>query len=133
MCVTNQQSLELLPVSRCGAAGRRPLGPVHVAERAWLRVLRVVSPRGGPRSVDRGCAGRNATSVKEIEPRQSTNFRCGADDAVFIFKTEEEEAQAFQAALTERTKVAGLNLKLVTSEHRAERKQGRKEINTVNG
>jgi hypothetical protein len=35
------------------------------------RVLREASPRGGPRSVDRECAGRNATSVKDVEPRQS--------------------------------------------------------------
>lgn len=35
------------------------------------RVLRVASPRGGPRSVDRECAGRNATSVKDVEPRQT--------------------------------------------------------------
>lgn len=37
------------------------------------RVLRVASLRGGPRSVDRECAGRNAKScVKEVEPRQSS-------------------------------------------------------------
>jgi hypothetical protein len=36
------------------------------------RVLRAASLRGGPRSVDRECAGRNAkSSVKEVEPRQS--------------------------------------------------------------
>jgi hypothetical protein len=34
------------------------------------RVLRV-SSRGEGRSVDRECAGRNATSVKAVEPRQS--------------------------------------------------------------
>lgn len=39
------------------------------------RVLRWPS-RGGGRSVDRDCAGRNASSVKEVEPRQSTRF-CG--------------------------------------------------------
>jgi hypothetical protein len=38
------------------------------------RVLRAASPRGGPRSVDRECAGRNATSVKAVEPRQSGRF-----------------------------------------------------------
>ena len=32
------------------------------------RVLRAVPPRGGPRSVDRDCAGRNATSVKVSSP-----------------------------------------------------------------
>ena len=41
------------------------------------RVLRAAPPRGGPRSVDRDCAGRNATSVKDVEPRQSTHFRGG--------------------------------------------------------
>lgn len=35
------------------------------------RVLRAAPLRGGPRSVDRECAGRNATSVKAVEPRQS--------------------------------------------------------------
>ena len=35
------------------------------------RVLRVATPQGVPRSVDRECAGRNATSVKAVEPRQS--------------------------------------------------------------
>jgi hypothetical protein len=37
---------------------------------SWYRVLRL-SSRGDGRSVDRDCAGRNATSVKEVEPRQS--------------------------------------------------------------
>ena len=41
------------------------------------RVLRAVLPRGIPRSVDRECAGRNATSVKVVEPRQTDNFRGG--------------------------------------------------------
>lgn len=36
------------------------------------RVLRG-APRGDLRSVDRECAGRNATSVKEVEPRQSSH------------------------------------------------------------
>jgi hypothetical protein len=40
------------------------------------RVLRAARPRGRPRSVDRECAGRNAISVKAVEPRQATNF-CG--------------------------------------------------------
>lgn len=35
------------------------------------RVLRVASPRGDPRSVDRECAGRNARSVKDVEPRKT--------------------------------------------------------------
>jgi membrane-bound inhibitor of C-type lysozyme len=37
------------------------------------RVLRAASSRGDPRSVDRECAGRNATSVKDVEPRQSVS------------------------------------------------------------
>ena len=41
------------------------------------RVLRAVPSRGGPRSVDRDCAGRNATSVKDVEPRQTVHFRGG--------------------------------------------------------
>lgn len=45
-------------------------------ERSLYRVLRLVS-RGTGRSVDRECAGRNATSVKGIEPRQSVHFRGG--------------------------------------------------------
>jgi hypothetical protein len=36
------------------------------------RVLRLL-PRGSGRSVDRDCAGRNATSVKDVEPRQSAH------------------------------------------------------------
>ena len=32
------------------------------------RVLRAAVPRGTPRSVDRNCAGRNATSVKGLSP-----------------------------------------------------------------
>ncbi len=40
------------------------------------RVLRWPS-RGGGRSVDRDYAGRNASSVKEVEPRQSDRFRGG--------------------------------------------------------
>jgi hypothetical protein len=40
------------------------------------RVLRGTS-RGVLRSVDRECAGRNATSVKAVEPRQSAMFRGG--------------------------------------------------------
>lgn len=62
---------------------RRPSSPVRgnsatgdAASRCYLRarsryrVLRLTS-RGGGRSVDRDCAGRNATSVKDVEPRQT--------------------------------------------------------------
>jgi hypothetical protein len=38
------------------------------------RVLRAASPRGRPRSVDIECVGRQATSVKAVEPRQSRRF-----------------------------------------------------------
>ena len=62
---------------------RRPSSPVransatgdaasccYLRVRSRYRVLRLPS-RGGGRSVDRDCAGRNATSVKDVEPRQS--------------------------------------------------------------
>ena len=77
--------MRLSSASGCKAVGRRPSSPVRengatggaafsCDSRALprYRVLRAVSPRGGPRSVDRECAGRNAKfSVKEVEPRQS--------------------------------------------------------------
>ena len=76
--------VRLSSASRCEAVVRRPSSPVR-GDRATggaafscdsralsrYRVLRAASPRGGPRSVDRECAGRNATSVKDVEPRQS--------------------------------------------------------------
>ena len=72
MCVT-----KLLLTSEC-RAGEHP-GRSLVSgntERSLYRVLRLTS-RGVGRSVNRECAGRNATSVKGIEPRQTVNLRGG--------------------------------------------------------
>ncbi len=76
--------VKLSPTSGCGSADKARTSPVcgsratgDAAMRCYLRapsqyrVLRAVPPRGGPRSVDRDCAGRNATSVKDVEPRQT--------------------------------------------------------------
>lgn len=76
--------VRLPPASGCKAVVRRSFSPVR-GNRATggaafscdsralsrYRVLREASSRGDPRSVDRECAGRNATSVKAVEPRQS--------------------------------------------------------------
>ena len=76
--------VRLSPASGCGSVATTRSSPVR-GNRATggaafgcdsralsrYRVLRAASPRGGPRSVDRECAGRNATSVKDVEPRQS--------------------------------------------------------------
>ena len=75
--------VRLSSASGCGAVERRSSSPVRenrATEGAALscdsralsryRVLRGAS-RGALRSVDRECAGRNATSVKDVEPRQS--------------------------------------------------------------
>lgn len=72
MCVT-----KLLLTSECrlGDDSGRSLVSGNT-ERSLYRVLRG-SPRGALRSVDRECAGRNATSVNGIEPRQSAHFRGG--------------------------------------------------------
>ena len=85
MCV-----VKLTPTSGCGRADEARTSPVcenratvgaasccYHRALSQYRVLRAVPPRGGPRSVDRDCAGRNATSVKDVEPRQSSNFRGG--------------------------------------------------------
>lgn len=61
MCVTK------LPL----AGGCGPKDPSPVRGNTYgsrYRVLRAVPPRGGPRSVDRECAGRNAISVKGLSP-----------------------------------------------------------------
>jgi len=73
MCVT-----KLLLTSEC-RSGDVPVRILVSAntERLLYRVLREpMAPGGATRSVDRKCAGRNATSVNGIEPRQTTNF-CG--------------------------------------------------------
>lgn len=77
--------VRLSPASGCGSVATTRSSPVR-GNRATggaafscdsralsrYRVLRAVPPRGGPRSVDRECAGRNAKfSVKDVEPRQS--------------------------------------------------------------
>ena len=75
--------VRLSPASGCGGAATASTSPVR-GNRATggaasgcdsralsrYRVLRG-APRGALRSVDRECAGRNATSVKDVEPRQS--------------------------------------------------------------
>jgi hypothetical protein len=63
MCVT-----KLLLTSECrpGDVPGRSLVSGN-SERSLYRVLRFV-PRGAERSVDRECAGRNATSVKGLSP-----------------------------------------------------------------
>ncbi len=77
--------VRLSPASGCGSVATTRSSPVRgnrvtggaafgCDSRApsRYRVLRAASPRGGPRSVDRECAGRNAKfSVKEVEPRQT--------------------------------------------------------------
>ena len=51
------------------AVERRPLCSVWRKKYRQYRVLREASPRGGPRSVDRDCAGRNAeVGVKGLSP-----------------------------------------------------------------
>lgn len=74
MCVT-----KLPPTSGCGARraqvpsaeekGNRGSGEsCDLRAPSQHRVLRAASSRDDPRSVDRGCAGRNATSVKGLSP-----------------------------------------------------------------
>ena len=75
--------VRLSSASGCEAVGRRPSSPVRgnratggaalgcdLRAPSRYRVLRG-APRGAVRSVDRECAGRNATSVKDVEPRQT--------------------------------------------------------------
>lgn len=64
MCVTK------LP-STCGnlTAGRQTDRPAQPKTHGWYRVLRAAPSRGGPRSVHRDCAGRNAEAgVKGLSP-----------------------------------------------------------------
>ena len=64
MCVTK------LPLT-CGkpTAGRRTCRPAERKTHRSYRVLREAPSRGGPRSVDRDCAGRNAEAgVKGLSP-----------------------------------------------------------------
>ena len=64
MCVTK------LPLTSGKAtAGRQPNRPVQRKKHRRYRVLRAAPPRGGPRSVDRDCVGRNAeVGVKGLSP-----------------------------------------------------------------
>ena len=63
MCVT-----KLMSTSGKEAVARRPSSPVRRKMHRRYRVLRAAPPRGGPRSVDRDWAGRNARSVKGLSP-----------------------------------------------------------------
>ena len=68
MCVTR-----LMSASRKHTVERRSAAPIRISTYIRYRVLRSAS-RGAVRSVDRDCAGRNAKSVKEVEPRQSLRY-----------------------------------------------------------
>jgi hypothetical protein len=65
VCVTK------LPLtSGCGPRGLSPVcGNIFGSQ---YRVLRAVPSRGGPRSVDRKCAGRNASGVKGLSSEKHT-------------------------------------------------------------
>ncbi len=80
MCVT-----PLLLTSECrpGQPDRSLVG--GDTERSLYRVLRAVLSRGSPRSVDRECAGRNASSVKGLSPERQ---------AVLWWPSQYEEAKA---------------------------------------
>jgi hypothetical protein len=74
MCVTKLSS-----TSGRSTAERQASRPVQSKTHGWYRVLRAASPRGGPRSVDRDCAGRNAigggmgmVGVKGLSPDNPT-------------------------------------------------------------
>jgi hypothetical protein len=87
---------------------RRPAGasPAHVnaprSRRAsaslrprvlWPRVLREPrAPRGAPRSVNRDCAGRNATSVKVLSPENCIDLRGGR--AVILPRRQQQRSRA---------------------------------------
>jgi hypothetical protein len=66
MCVTK------LPTnSGKSSAERQTSRPAQQKTHCWYRVLRAAPPRGGPRSVDRDCAGRNAeVGVKGLSPEK---------------------------------------------------------------
>jgi len=68
MCVTKLPS-----TSGRATAERLTCRPVERKTHCSYRVLRAASPRGGPRSVDRDCAGRNAEAgVKGLSPENQT-------------------------------------------------------------
>jgi hypothetical protein len=64
VCVTKLPS-----TSGRTTAGRQRCRPAQRRTHCWYRVLRAAPSRGGPRSVDRDCAGRNAEAgVKGLSP-----------------------------------------------------------------
>ena len=74
MCVTEPpRGGQLMSTSGKEAVERRPSCSVWRKKHRQYRVLRAASPRGGPRSVDRDCAGRNAEAgVKGLSPVKHT-------------------------------------------------------------
>ena len=66
MCVTKLSS-----TSGNATAERQMMRPAQRKTRRWYRVLRAAPSRGGPRSVDRDCVGRNAEAgVKGLSPEK---------------------------------------------------------------
>jgi hypothetical protein len=86
MCVT-----KLLLTSGCGPRGPSPVGGNTYG--SPYRVLRA-SPRGAGRSVDRECAGRNASSVKGSSPDKHV---------VLWWPSQYEEAKAASSATRAQT------------------------------
>ena len=72
MCVTRPpRGGQLMSTSGKEAVERRPSCSVWRKRYRQYRVLRAASSRGGPRSVDRDCAGRNAeVGVKGLSPEK---------------------------------------------------------------
>jgi hypothetical protein len=80
MCVR----LKLTSTSGCGGTELNPSPVRETTSRSRreaqrpgtfrYRVLRAATPRGAPRSVDRKCAGRNASSVKVSSPDRHLTF-----------------------------------------------------------
>jgi hypothetical protein len=58
------------PAGVSPACGRTQTASPRLARASQYRVLRVALSRGSPRSVDRECAGRNASSVKVSSPEK---------------------------------------------------------------
>jgi len=90
MCVTK------LPLtSGCGPKGSSPVcGNIFGSQ---YRVLRAVPSRGGPRSVDRKCAGRNASGVKGLSSDKQT---------VLWWPSHYEEAKAISTGPRARVRAA---------------------------
>jgi hypothetical protein len=92
MCVTR---LLLTSECRSGKPGRSLAS--GNTERSLYRVLRAALPRGSPRSVDRECAGRNASSVKGSSPDKH---------AVTWWPSQYEEAKAVSKGPRDRVRSA---------------------------